>query len=240
MATAGESARQGVYTIGAWGAILTALGVLTSGPLALPLVASVAPQPPWSGAAAFVAHFHRIQTLPFYFGLLLVTGSILMLVAIFVLSKRQATSVAALVFMSIGGGFAALNYVIQTTFIPALVGTYRADLAPLITAFSMANPHSLTWAIEMWAYGFMGLGTWLAAGFFGATRVEKITKALFIANGVASVLGALAVSIDLGGVFSAAGLIGYGLWNVLYFALAITFYAALRARAVAARGAAHS
>jgi hypothetical protein len=84
----------------------------------------------------------------------------------------------------------------------------------------------------MWGYGFMGLGTWLAAGFFGTSGLERIAKTLFIVNGVISVLGAFAVSIDLSGVFSIAGLIGYGLWNMLFLALAVVFYRVIQARQI--------
>jgi hypothetical protein len=92
---------------------------------------------------------------------------------------------------------------------------------------SMSNPVALTWAIEMWAYCSMGLGTWIAAGFFGTTPLERAGRVLFITNGVVSVFGALAIAIDLSGVFSVFGLIGYGAWNVLFLALAIVFYRVL-------------
>ena len=39
----------------------------------------------------------------------------------------------------------------------------------------------------------MGLGTWLAAGFFGTSRLERISKSLFILNGIVSVLCAQTV-----------------------------------------------
>lgn len=225
-----KMADQDAYSIGSVGAILSAVGILTSGPLAVFLVALVKPQPLWENPELFVENFHRIQTLPFYFGILLVAGSILMLVSVYLLSKKQAAALAALIFMSIGAVFAFLNYVAQTTFIPAIVNNYAAELNPIIGIFSMSNPISLPWAIEMWAYGFMGLGTWIAAGFFGTSRLEKIAKTLFIANGVVSVCGALLISIDLGAVFSIAGLAGYGIWNVLYFTLAVVFYRVLQQR----------
>jgi len=225
-----NTARVSAYRIGALGAILTAAGTLASGPLALPVVALVQPQPLWAGAAVFVENFHRIQTVPFYFGFVLLTGSILMLVSICAQSKGRPASLAALVFMSIGGALVFLNYLTQTTFIPAIVDGYTPEFAPVIAAFSMSNPGSLAWAIEMWGYGFMGLGTWLAAGFFGAGRLERAARILFILNGVASVSGALVVSFDLEGVFSIPGLVGYGLWNVLYVALSVVFYLVLRRR----------
>jgi hypothetical protein len=94
----------------------------------------------------------------------------------------------------------------------------------------MANPRSLAWAIEMWAYGFIGLGTWLAANSFGGNRLERFARFLFISNGAISILGALAISVDLSGVFSVVGLVGYGVWNVLYGALAVVFYLVIRKR----------
>lgn len=212
------------------GAILTAVGVLTSGPLAILAVAVVQPQPEWGGPELFVTSFHRIQTLPFYFGFLLLVGSILMLASICALSKHRAAALAALALTSIGAAFAIFNYATQTTFIPAAISVYTPDLSPVIATYSMSNPRSLTWALEMWGYGFIGLGTWLAAGFFEAGRLETIAKSLFILNGVMSVLGALAVSVDLSGVFTIAGLVGYGVWNVVYFALAVAFYLVMRKR----------
>jgi len=225
-----DTSATGAHEIGVLGAILIAIGILTSGPLALLIVALVQAQPSWTGPAVFVENFHRVQTLPFYSGFILLGGSILMLVSICLLSKKRAAALAGLVFMSIGAAFTFFNYLIQTTFIPAVVNNYTPELAPAISAFSMSNPISIAWAVEMWGYGFIGVGTWFAAGFFGTSRLEKSGKALFILNGVISVLGVLVISIDLSGVFSSAGLIGYGAWNLLYLALAIVFYRVLQRR----------
>ena len=227
MATVKESTHADAHNIGMLGAILSAIGILTSGPLAVLVVALVHPQPLWNGPVLFVDNFHRIQTLPFYFGFLLAMGSIMMLVSVYLLSRKRATALTALIFMSIGSAFVVFNYVTQTTFIPAIVKSYTPELGPVLTTLSMSNPSSLPWALEMWGYGLMGLGTWFAAGFFDTSRLERIAKTLFIVNGVLSVFGALMASIDLGGVFSTAGLVGYGIWNVLYLALAVTFYRVL-------------
>lgn len=228
-----ESVRPGAYSMGTVGAMLTAAGIIASGPLAIVVVALVQAQPLWDGPALYVDSFHRIQTLPFYFGFLLVVGSILMLVSVYLLSRRRAAALAALIFMSIGASFAIVNYVTQTTFIPALVNVYAPELDPVITLLSMANPGSLAWALEMWGYGFMGLGTWLAAGFFGTSRLERVAKTLFILNGAVSIFGALIASMDLAGVFTVAGLVGYGVWNLLYLALAVVFFRVLQTRRAA-------
>jgi len=228
--TTDKSAHAGAYKIGSLGAILATIGIVMSGPLSIPVIALVQPQPLWESPQMFVENFHRIQTLPFYFGYLLLSGSIMMLIAVYLLSGKRAAALTGLIFMSIGAAFAFFNYVVQTTFIPAIVNNYSSEMNPIISIFSMSNPIALTWAIEMWAYGYMGLGTWLAAGLFGSDPIERIARFLFILNGIVSVLGALAVSIDLSGVFSIAGLIGYGAWNVLFLVLAIVFYRVLKAR----------
>ena len=218
-----ESQPLAAYTIGLTGGVLTAIGIVTSGPLALLIVALVQAQPPWTGPAAFVENFHRIQALPFYFGFVLLGGSILMLVSIYSLARNRTAALAGLVFATAGATLVFFNYVTQTTFIPALVNDYTADLAPVLSAFSMSNPISITWALEMWGYASIGIGTWFAAAFFGATPLERIAKTLFMLNGIVSVLGAIVIAFDLGGMFSIAALVGYGLWNILYLALAVTF-----------------
>ena len=76
--------------------------------------------------------------------------------------KRPVTQ-AALVFTGVYAALVALNYVVQTTFVPALVTHGDIADAPLIAAFTMAQPRSLAWGLEMWGYGFLGLATWLVA-----------------------------------------------------------------------------
>lgn len=153
-----------------------------------------------------------------------------MLVSVYLLSQKRAAALAALIFMSMGAAFALFNYVTQATFIPAIVNNYSSDFDPIISIFSMSNPIALSWALEMCGYGFMGLGTWLAAVFFGASPLERTARVLFILNGVVRVLGALAIAIDLSGVFFIFGLIGYGAWNVLHLVLAVVFYRVLQSR----------
>jgi hypothetical protein len=50
-----------------------------------------------------------------------------------------------------------MNYVCQTTFIPALAPHYRPAYEGLVDAFSITNPRSLAWAIEMWGYALLRL-----------------------------------------------------------------------------------
>ena len=221
------------YRIGIAGAILTFTGILLSGPLAILLVSLIRAQPAWQGPEQFVANYHRVQALPFYFGFLLISGSVLMIAAIHRLSEDRGDTLVALVFTAIAAGLIFFNYLIQTTVLPALVRAYTPSLGPIIGIFSMSNPLSIPWAIEMWGYGFLGIGTWLCAGYFSPQGVEGIARYLFIVNGVLSVMGALWTSWDLGWVLSPAGLIVFGIWNLLYLALSAVVYLVFRRRQAA-------
>lgn len=205
------------------GAILTIAGTLFSGPLAFLAVSAVQPQPAWSGASAYVANYHPIQSLTFYFGGLLIVGSIMMVASIHVLHGRGIQTLLALIFTSIAGGLIAFNYFTEATLVPALVRNYVPDLDPIIRLFAVTNPTSLFWVVEMWGYGFLGLGTWLASGFFCGDGIERVAKILFVLNGIVSLAGALWTAIRLEWVLSPAGLASYAVWNVLYLALAVVF-----------------
>ena len=170
---ADEPSINGAYRVGVLGAVLIVVGILTSGPLAVLAVALVQAQPAWTGPATFVENFHRVQVLPYYFGFILIAGSVLMLVSICLLTKKRAAALAGLVFVSIGAALAFLNYLTQTTFIPAVVNNYSPQSDAVIGALSMSNAISIAWAVEMWAYGFIGLGTWCAAGFFGMSGLDS-------------------------------------------------------------------
>jgi hypothetical protein len=222
--------RTSAFQIGIAGAIVTVTGILLSGPLAILVVSLIQAQPPWQSPDVFVEHFHRVQVLPFYFGFLLISGSLLMITALHQLSEDRGRTLVGLIFTSIAAGLIFFNYLVQTTVVPALVSEYNTALGPIISLLSMSNPKSLSWAIEMWGYGFLGLGTWLCAGFFADHGVERVAKLLFVANGVLSMIGALWTSWDLGWVLAPAGLAAFGVWNLLYLGLAIALYVVLRRR----------
>lgn len=228
--------RGGPY-IGSVGALLTVVGTLLSGPLSVLLVSSVHPQPAWSGPEAYVQSYHPVQSLTFYFGLLLVAGSVLIIASIYLLADQKGRPLLALIFTSLASGLISLNYVIQLAFLPAIVRDYTPELDPLITMFSVVNPTSSFWALEMWGYGFLGIGTWLAASFFTGRGLEQVAKVLFVLNGVLSIAGALLTSWDLEWVLSTAGVVSYVGWNLLYLILGGVFFVVLRRRRSTGRGA---
>jgi hypothetical protein len=221
---------------GAAGAACTLAGVVLSGPLALLVVNATHPQPPWETAALFARSYHPIQAAPYAGGLLLVTGLVLLVAATSTLSPpaRRVETTAALLLTAIFAAFIFFNYVVQTTFIPALVHHPSAGADAIIAALTLANPISLGWGIEMWGYGFVGVATWLLAPLFGGGGLERAARRLFVGNGVMSVVGALATTARPGWVLTPAGLAAFALWNLLLAALAATVWVVFRRRGRAA------
>jgi hypothetical protein len=192
-----------------------------SGPIAFAVVAATHPQPPWSGAEAFAANYHPIQTLPYFFGFLLVGGFVALVASLHELAStasRARTSIAAL----LTAAFAAMifiNYAIQTTVVPALLSNGTAENLALAGQLTMANSHSLGWALEMWGYAVLGVATWLVAPVFHSFRFGRPTSVLFVVNAPISVLGAVATAIAPGWVLTVGGLYVFGLWNLLVIAM---------------------
>lgn len=218
--------------MGITGAWLNIAGILLSGPLGLALVSIVHPSPSWQGAAAYVDNFHWIQTAPFFGGFALVVGYVLMFAAIYHIAD-DSKKPAAMVSVIATAGFATLiffNYLCQTTFIPALATAYRAEYDAIISTFSLANPHSLSWAIEMWGYALLGLATWFSATVFDRNRLERAAALFMVLNGIVSIIGAVVTSFDLGWVLTVPGVVSYAAWNILVLAMAILILLSFRKR----------
>jgi hypothetical protein len=230
--------------IGFYGALTAAFGVLGSGPVALLVVAQLHPQPPWLGPEMFARHYHGLQVLPYALGFLLVMGFVALLASLHALASpaRRARSAFALLCATVFATLVCFNYAVQTTFVPTLVHNYDSANAALLSSLTMSNPESLGWALEMWGYAFLGLATWLAAGFFTGPGLERAVRWSFVANGPISILAACWTAFRPGWEATDAGLLGFALWNVLAFAMAtfavLVFRARLRGRTRSKRPAA--
>ena len=178
---------------GASGATGVLAGILLSGPLSLALVSATHPQPPWQGARVFADAYHPIQLLPYLGGIVLVVALVVLIASARELASEvhKARAGAALVLSSVFAALIFFNYVVQTTFLPDLAWHYDEAYAAIIGAFSMSNPTSLAWGIEMWGWGLLGMATWLVAPVFRGSRLERATSLVFAANGAVSVAGAL-------------------------------------------------
>lgn len=203
------------------GALVALFGLLLSGPVSIALLAMVRRSAGWRGADDFAQYFYRLQVAPFYFGFVLVVGFLMLFAGLYDVATDEekprlrvavmlATAYAALI---------TLNYVAQTTFIPALATHYRPAYEGLVDAFSITNPRSLAWAIEMWGYALLGGATWFASGIFRDGRQQRWLAGLMVLNGFASIIAAIAAAADMSWIVGTLGFAGYIAWNILMAAI---------------------
>lgn len=226
----GETDAALLYRRTVQGCIGTLLGIVASGPLAVALVEATHPQPAWSGAERFSQSFHPVQVVPYAGGLLLVLSLLLLLASLAVQQRDGARAALALLTSAVFAALICLNYALQTSYVPALAGSFAPADAPLLAMLSMSNPRSLAWAIEMWGWGFAGIATWLLASVFDRTPLERATRATFVANGVVSALGTLSAVLWPGWMMTGPGLVAFAGWNLLLALLASLTWAAFRRR----------
>jgi hypothetical protein len=211
----------------ATGAVIGLIGYITSGPLGLMFVKFTRPQPDWVSASVFAAHYHFIQDVPYYFGLLLISG-MLMIAAGHYLNYNEENKqikfhlLLSLLFAVVFAALIFFNYICQTTFIRHLALHYKQENDSIISTFSMANPMSLSWAIEMWGYGILGVATWLMAGYYRGKN--NFIRWLLILNGIVSLLSVAFTIININWVLTPAGIIAYMFWNILMIVLMIMIY----------------
>ncbi|HJW28356.1 MAG TPA: hypothetical protein VJ508_03800 [Saprospiraceae bacterium] len=199
------------------GAIISLVGFILSGPVAVALVMYFTPQPTWSGVEAFRSHYDPLQTLPYFFGFILLTGILMMMTGLLQQSSGSQDEVKmqiriahalTLVFISL----IALNYIGQTTFVPHLLSMHSPDADTLISGFSMSNPNSLGWALEMWGYGILGIALWLLAGYYHDALVVRV---MLLLNALVSIGSLVWAIFNATWVETTLGLILYFLWNAL-------------------------
>jgi len=213
-----------VYRFGRIAVYLNIFGILFSG-LVFPLISTLLfPQPKWHDSELFIQSFNPIQTATFFCGYFLVIGSLLTFVALYLTSakSKKVWATSALAINVIFTAVVFLNYIIQTTYVPYLATHNPPETATILPVFSMANPGSLAWALEMYGWGGIGLSFIFMAFSFKNTKSERILKILFLANGISSCLSALMTSFDMNWLFSPAGFAALIIWNLLV--LVIDFY----------------
>lgn len=209
------------------GARVALFGFIMSGPVAFVIVNLVKPQPEWVSSAAFAANYALIQNLPYYFGFFLVAGMFMVVAGHFLNYSSGNDEVRFRLLLSLGATavFSVLisfNYICQSTFVSNLASGYKPDYASAVFIFSMSNPLSLCWAIEMWGYGLLGIATWLMAAYYSGRHA--LIEMLLRVNGSVSLIGAIWVSIDISWVMSPTGLTAYLSWNVLMIVVLLLIY----------------
>lgn len=214
-------------------ALAMVLGILLSGPIALLVVGLVHPQPPWESAARFAAELHPVQLLPYVGGFLLIGGCVALVASLHVLAPRERRA-RANVALVLTAAFAALiffNYIVQTTFVPALASPYAPEHDALIGGLTMSNPRSLAWALEMWGYGVFGVATWAIAIVFRGGGLERWTARAFVLNAVLSVAGGIATAVWPSWALTVPGVVSFAVWNLLMVVMGVLVIVVMRRRA---------
>lgn len=206
------------------GAFMALIGYITSGPVGFTLVRLVKPQPMWSSPKIFAQNYHFIQDVPFYFGFLLIGGMLMLAVGHYLNADEDDPEnkfhlLGALGWTIVFCALITFNYICQTTFVRHLALNYNPEFDSLIATFSMANPLSLSWAIEIWGYGFLGLATWLMAGYYSGR--SNLIRVLLKTNGLVSVATIVGTVVDTSWLLTSFGLSAYFTWNILMITLMI-------------------
>jgi hypothetical protein len=212
-----------IYHFGRRVVWLNILGIIFSG-LVFPVLSTLFfPQPQWQGPELFIHSYHPIQTATFFFGFFLVIGSLLTFVVLYKIAPedRKLTALSALVISEVFTAVVFLNYVIQTTYVPYLARNNPPETEAILAVFTMANPGSFAWALEMYGWGGIGLSYILMAFLFGKTKPGPALRILFLANGICSVLSAFMTSANMNWLFSTAGFAALIVWNLLVLVIDI-------------------
>lgn len=208
-------------------ALVALTGYLSSGPAGFMIVNQVRPQPPWISPAIFAENYHIIQDTPYYFGFLLIGGMLMLVVGHYLNYNSDDPRKKFHLLVSLGWTIAffamiSFNYVSQTTFVRHLALNYNPGYDSAISTFSMANPLSFCWANEIWGYGFLGVATWLMAGYYSGKN--RLIWSLLITNAVVSVATIVFTIIDMTWLMTTVGLLAYFIWNVLMIVLMLLIY----------------
>lgn len=215
------------YNLITLSSVVALAGFILSGPVGFLVVRFSSPQPAWQSSYEFARSYQAIQDIPYYFGFLLVGGMLMFTVAHFMNFKSENTvdlfhltlSVAWTIIFAV---VILFNYICQITFVRHLARHYTSSNDAAIAIFSMANPSSLCWAIEMWGYGFLGIANWLMSPYY--RQRNRLIYVLLISNGIISVLTAILTVIDNGWLLTSTGLTSYIVWNVLMIAVLCLVY----------------
>ncbi len=193
-------------------ALIIIFATCFSGPVGVILVKTIAPQPTWIDADLFARNFHPIQSVPYYFGIILLIGFLLFFSSL-PIAKTEMDKVIVTLTYFFTGMYAILifiNYFIQIAVIPNFL-----HIDAVITAFAADNGKSLFWYLEMTGYGFLGLATWTSSVLFRGSGKLSLIRFLLIVNGIISLFGAILNFLLPGWVFTIPGLTSYVIWNLL-------------------------
>ena len=194
-------------------------GIILSGPPMVLLIEQFRPQPDWVDVRTFQSNFSRIQTLPFWFGFVLLTGNVYFVASTCRLPGfvNRISSKLAIICVSIYGAIIFSNYAIQTTVVPSMTARNNE----LVEFLTMVNPHSISWTLEMFGYAVLGVAYWLVSGAFSGNRKLTVLRWMLIINGIISVAGVFLPVISPELLLESGGIASYVIWNLLIVSIMV-------------------
>jgi len=208
------------------GALLSLLGFILSAPVAVTIVMIWAPQPVWTSVEIFKANFQLLQTLPYYFGFILVSGVVLLVYAHppenYTSHRTKNEIHIARSLITIFATLVIFNYICQTSLIPHLVRSNDHLYDSQIALFTMSNPDSLSWLIEMWAYLILAKAFWMLRGCY--LDQKNRLPSLLTLNVLLSLVSLVWTLIDPGWVETMLGLVLYFVWNFLMILILVLMF----------------
>jgi hypothetical protein len=152
-------------------------------------------------ALAGITATAAIQPLATIVGFLLTSSFLVVMVCVYCYAsvERKVFGLVGLSFAIIYATIVSVNYFIQLTFVNQT--TYDASM------FEMTNTQSMMFVLEALGYFFMGLATLFAAPVFGSSKVERLIKWLFAANGFLGILTPISyvflpIEVSFGGLIA--------------------------------------
>ncbi len=209
------------------GAAVALIGIILSGPISFFLVHFFQPQPEWESTSTFIAHYHALQNLPYYAGLILIGGLLILFAAHYLNAELingldKLHILLSVMWCVIFSVMILFNYICQTTIVPNLIKHNNDETQHIIAFLTMANPSSLGWTIEMWGYGILGVACMLLSPFY--KHYNKAIYNLLNTNGILSISGVVFTIYGSEWLLKTPGIIFYFTWNILMIVLLFLIY----------------
>ncbi len=181
--------------VGFWSAIALAV-LLTALNIAFAIMAFQVPTSEWQGMEVYARTYRVVAFVPQAIGLLTIPAWVLMLSSIhqYTGERRKVWSLAGLLFgITAAGLLGALYFVQVAVLLPALRhGNWQG-----LEQFAFANPHSVAWGLDHFAWALLGVALLLMAWAFEGDRLKRWIRWLFVLNGLGNIALIFAFALEL-------------------------------------------
>ena len=181
--------------VGFWSSITFAI-LITVLNIAFTMMVIQAPTSGWRGMEEFASTYRVIDFIPQMIGLVTIPAFLLMLICIHLYTDDRFLdwSLASVMFGTAFAGLLGTLYFIQVAVIyPALnSGNYQG-----LEQFAFANPRSVAWGLNHFAWSLLGVSLFFMAWVFGDSRLERWIRRLFLLNGLANIMLIFAFTFDI-------------------------------------------